>query len=71
MKTKLRRIEGHFAVVLDEPDVEALGLNEDSEIEVSRTGRVLVMRPASDAAIQQILDELDEQYGSVFERLSK
>ena len=75
MIKKLTRTGNSVALVLDKPLLEALGLNEDSEVEVSTNGQILVMTPKRDSGrtrkLKRILDELDAEYGGVFKRLAE
>jgi antitoxin component of MazEF toxin-antitoxin module len=75
MKKKLTRTGNSVALVLDKPLLEELGLDENSEVEISTNGDVLVMTPLRDGArrrkLNRILDELDEQYAGVFRRLAE
>jgi antitoxin component of MazEF toxin-antitoxin module len=75
MIKKLTRTGNSVALVLDKPLLEALGLDENSEVEISTNGQVLVMTPKPNLArqkkLKRILDELDEEYGGVFKRLAE
>ena len=75
MQKKLTRTGNSVALVLDKPLLEQLGLDENSEVELSTNGDVLVMTPVRDRGrrrkLHKILDELDEQYGGVFNRLAQ
>ncbi|HYC90365.1 MAG TPA: hypothetical protein VEO54_14200 [Thermoanaerobaculia bacterium] len=65
MKTKLVG----SALVLDPAVLEQAGLQEGDEVEVSAKGGVITV--ASVRKLDQLLDEMDEQYGSVFKRLAE
>ncbi len=75
MKKKLTRTGNSVALVLDKPILEQLGVDENSEVEVSTNGDVLVMTPVRDEArrhnLDKILEELDAEYGGVFRRLAE
>lgn len=75
MKKKLTRTGNSVALVLDKPLLEELGLDENSDVEISTNGDVLVMTPLREPSrrrkLNQILDELDEQYAGVFRRLAE
>lgn len=75
MKKKLTRTGNSVALVLDKPILEQLGLDENSEVEVSTNGDVLVVTPVRDDArrhkLNKILEELDDEYGGVFRRLAE
>jgi antitoxin component of MazEF toxin-antitoxin module len=75
MKKKLTRTGNSVALVLEKPLLEQLGLDENSEVEISTNGDVLVMTPLRENGrrrkLQKILKELDEQYAGVFRRLAE
>lgn len=75
MIKKLTRTGNSVAIVLDKPLLEALGLDENSEVEVSTNGQIIVLAPKPDASrtrrLKRILDELDAEYGGVFKRLAE
>jgi len=75
MIKKLTRTGNSLALVLDKPLLEALGIDENTELDLSTNGDVLVVTPARDRArqkkLKKILEELDRQYGGVFRRLAE
>jgi antitoxin component of MazEF toxin-antitoxin module len=75
MIKKLTRTGNSVALVLEKPILEELGLDENSEVEVSTNGQVLIMTPKPDSArrrkLNRILEELDAEYGGVFKRLAE
>lgn len=75
MKKKLTRTGNSVALVLDKPMLKQLGVDENSEVEVSMNGDVLVMTPVRDEtrrqALSEILEDLDEEYSGVFRRLAE
>ena len=75
MKKRLTRTGNSVAVVLDRPVLEAVGIEADSEVEVSTNGDVIMITPVRDARrqrkLKKILDELDDQYAGVFRRLAE
>ena len=74
MVKRLTRTGNSLALVLDKPVLEALGIDENTELEISTNGDVLVVTPVRDRArekkLRKILDELDQEYGGVFKRLA-
>jgi len=60
---KLTRIGDDVALVLEKPLLDHLGLDENSEVELSIDERVLVITPA--------MDKIARKYAGVFRRLSK
>lgn len=75
MKKKLTRTGNSVALVLDKRMLEQLGLDENSEVEVSTNGDVLVMTPVRARArrrkLNEIIEKIDEQYAGVFRRLAE
>jgi len=75
MKKRLTRTGNSVAVVLEKPLLEAVGIEADSEVEISTNGDVIVITPVRDERrrrkLKKILDELDEQYAGVFRRLAE
>jgi antitoxin component of MazEF toxin-antitoxin module len=70
VRTKLTRIGDEVALVLNDALLDQLGIDETSEVEVSASGNVLTMSRVQ-PPLDDILDELDEQYASVFKRLAE
>jgi antitoxin MazE len=75
MIKKLTRTGNSLAIVLDKPLLETLGIDENTELELSTNGQVLVLTPMRDPArekkLKKILEELDREYGGVFRRLAE
>ncbi len=75
MKTKLTRIGNDVALVLDEPLLEELGLDENSEVEISTNGDVLVMTPlrgeAREKTFRRSAEKINAKYAGLFKRLAK
>jgi antitoxin MazE len=75
MIKKLTRTGNSVAIVLDKPILEAVGWDENAEVEISTNGQVVVLTPKPDAGrtrkLKRILDELDAEYGGVFKRLAE
>jgi len=75
MIKKLTRTGNSLAIVLDKPLLETLGIDENTELELSTNGQVLVVTPMRDRArekkLKKILEELDREYGGVFRRLAE
>jgi antitoxin component of MazEF toxin-antitoxin module len=69
---KLTRTGNSVALVLDKPLLEQLGLDENSDVELSTNGDVIVLTPVRGSARQKkllkIMEELDDQYGGLFRR---
>ena len=75
MRKKLTRSGNSVALVLDKPLLEQLGMDENAEVELSTNGDVLVVTPIRDAArrrkLRKIVEQMDEQYSGVFQRLAE
>jgi antitoxin component of MazEF toxin-antitoxin module len=75
MKKKLTRTGNSVALVLDKPLLEQVGLDENSEVEISTNGDIVLITPVRQKARRRklggILDTMDEQYGGVFRRLAE
>jgi antitoxin component of MazEF toxin-antitoxin module len=75
MKKKLTRTGNSVALVLDKPVLEQLGLDENSEVEVSTNGDVLVMTPLRSAArerkFRRSSDKINAKYAGLFRRLAE
>lgn len=75
MIKKLTRTGNSIAVVLDRPMLEELGLDEDSEVEVSTNGQIIVITPKRDAArerkFRKAADKISRKYAGLFKRLSE
>jgi antitoxin MazE len=74
MVKKLTRTGNSLAVVLDRPLLEQTGIDEDTALEVSTDGEVIVISPVRDkkrtARLKRIMSELDEEFGGAFKRLA-
>lgn len=75
MKTKLTPVAEGAVLVLDETLLEKLGLQGNSEVELSTNGDSLVMTPVRDAERERRFREsaarVTEKYAGLFQRLSK
>jgi antitoxin component of MazEF toxin-antitoxin module len=75
MIKKLTRTGNSVALVLDKPLLQQVGLDENSEVEISTNGDVIVMTPVRDAArhrkFMQAMNEVNEKYAGLFRRLSE
>ena len=75
MIKKLTRTGNSVALILDKPLLEALGLNEDSEVEVSTNGQLIVIGPKRDSArerkFRKSADKINRKYAGLFKRLSE
>ena len=75
MVKRLTRTGNSFALVLDKPLLEQLGIDEDTPLELSTNGDVLVVTPVRDRArerkLKKALEEMDRKYSGVFKRLAE
>jgi antitoxin MazE len=74
MVKRLTRTGNSFALVLDKPLLEQLGIDEDTPLELSTNGDVLVVTPVRDRArerkLKEAMCEIDRKYGGLFKRLA-
>ena len=75
MIKKLTRTGNSVAVVLDKPILEQLGLDEDSEVEVSTNGQLIIIIPAPDPArarkFRKSAEKINRKFAGLFKRLSE
>jgi len=75
MRKKLTRSGNSLALVIDKPLLEVLGIDAETELELSTDGDVLVVAPIRDRKrrkkLTDIVAEAHEQYGGVFKRLAE
>jgi antitoxin component of MazEF toxin-antitoxin module len=75
MVKRLTKTGNSLALVLDKPLLEQLGIDEDTPLELSTNGDVLVITPVRDRArqrkLKKALDEMDQKYAGVFRRLAE
>jgi antitoxin MazE len=75
MVKRLTKTGNSLALVLDKPLLEQLGIDEDTPLEISTNGDVLVVTPVRDQArerkLKKALDEMDRRYSGVFKRLAE
>ena len=69
MKAKIKRVEEGIVVVADQQWFA--GFADGAEVEISADGDALVLTPVHRAELRKVLDEMDEQYASVFRRLAE
>ena len=74
MTKRLTRAGNSLALVIDRPLLETLGIDADTELELSTDGDVLLVTPVRDRKrtrrVQELVAEAHEQYGGVFRRLA-
>ena len=75
MRRKPNRSGSSLALVIDKPLLEALGIDAETELELSTDGDVLVVAPIRDRRrtkeFAEIVAEAHEEYGGVFTRMAE
>jgi antitoxin MazE len=75
MTKKLSKHGNSLALVIDRSILELLGIDEQTALDVSTDGRVLVIAPTHDKRrrkrFQQALAACNEQYGAALKRLAE
>jgi antitoxin component of MazEF toxin-antitoxin module len=75
MRKKLCRSGNSLALVIDKPLLETLGIDAETELELSTDGDVLVVAPIRSRKrtkqVAEIVAEAHERYGGVFKRLAE
>ncbi|MCX7426990.1 MAG: AbrB/MazE/SpoVT family DNA-binding domain-containing protein [Planctomycetia bacterium] len=75
MTKKLSKHGNSLALVIDRPILDLLGIDEQTPLNISTDGRVLVIAPAPDKRrrkeFQRALDACNEQYGETLKRLAE
>jgi antitoxin component of MazEF toxin-antitoxin module len=72
---KLVRIGDNVALILDDTLLEQIGLDANSEVELSTRGRVLIVTPKGDAAraeaFRNSAQKIIDRYAGLFRRLGE
>ena len=75
MVKKLTRTGNSLAIVLDKPLLEQLGIDENTELELSTNGDVLVITPVRDRKrerkFRKAVEKINRKYAGLFQRLSE
>ncbi len=75
MVKRLTRTGNSFALVLDKPLLEQLGIDEDTLLELSTNGDVLVVTPVRDRArerkFRKAVEKINKKYAGLFRRLAE
>ena len=75
MRKKLTRTGNSVALVLDKALLEGTGLKAGSVVEVTRSGKAIVISPPVKKAraekFKAILEDLHREYGGVFRKLAE
>ncbi len=75
MAKTLTRNGNSLALTIDEPILEATGIDADTQLEIFTSGDVIVISPVRSkertAKLEKILAKLDHEYAGVFRRLAE
>lgn len=75
MRRQLVRTGNRVTLELEESELEKLGVGENAEVDVSIDGRVMVVVPvengAVDDAFERAAEKVNGRYEGLFRRLSK
>jgi antitoxin MazE len=75
MVKKLTRTGNSLALVLDKPLLETLGIDENTELEISTNGDVIVVTPTRDKArerkFRKAVQKINRKYAGLFRKLAK
>jgi antitoxin MazE len=75
MRKKLTRTGNSLALILDRPLLEQTGISEETALEISTDGDVIILTPVRSASrarkIRKALASIHAEYAGVFERLAK
>lgn len=75
MIKKLSKQGNSLVLVIDQPLLELLGINEDTPLELSTNGQSLVVAPVQDdqrrKRFEQALAATNERYGAALKRLAE
>jgi antitoxin component of MazEF toxin-antitoxin module len=75
MIKRLTKTGNSLALVLNKPLLEQLGIDEETPLELSTNGDVLVVTPVRNRAhqrkLKKALEEMDRDYEGVFRRLAE
>lgn len=75
MSKRLTKTGNSFAVILDRPLLEQVGIDETTPLEISTDGDVIVISPLRDARakrrLKRSVEEVNDLYAGVFKRLAE
>ena len=75
MVKKLTKTGNSLALVLDKPLLQQMGIDEDTELEISTNGDVLVVTPVRDRSrerrFRKAVVKINARYAGLFKRLSE
>lgn len=75
MIKKLTRTGNSLALVLDKKILEAVGIDEDTELELSTNGDIIVLSPVRDRArdrkFRKAVEKVNRKYAGLFKKLAE
>jgi antitoxin component of MazEF toxin-antitoxin module len=75
MTKKLTKHGNSYALVIDRPILELVGINQDTELDISTDGQVLIVSPVRDAEhrskVEAALEKVDRKYSRALKRLAQ
>lgn len=75
MIKKLQKHGNSQAVVIDKPILEALGIDADSELQITVSGNALIITPVNVGVgrkrVLEAIDKLRPRYGEMLKRLAE
>lgn len=75
MIKKLTRTGNSLALVLDKPLLEQTGIDENTELEISTNGQLIVVTPVRDQdrerRFRDALEQVNQEYAGLFRRLAE
>ena len=75
MRKKLTRTGNSLAVLLDKELLERLGIDADTQLEISTDGRVVIISPVRtpkrEQKLRATMDRAHQRYAGVFRKLAK
>jgi antitoxin MazE len=74
VKKRLKRIGNELGLILERPLLERLGINAQTELDVSTDGSVIVIAPkrltGAQKKLKKVSDEIFERYAGAFKKLA-
>lgn len=75
MRKRVTKIGNSLGIVLDRPLLEQLGVDADTDLEVSSDGSVIVIAPVRtkrrDAKLKRVTERVFETYAGAFKKLAE
>ncbi len=75
MRKRLTKIGNSLGVVLDRPLLDQLGVDAETELEISSDGSVILIAPVRskkrDAKLKKVTDRVFDTYAGAFKKLAE